>query len=297
MAFNGSGTFTIDTPGNPVQPDTIARASVHNDTLTEIAAGLSNVICRDGQSVVTQDIPFNSHRITGLAEGVSIHDAATIQSLIGNTGKFVLTVGGSGNAITLTTTSGLSLGNGSEFWFVATNTNTGAVTVNINGLGAKSLTKAGTISLSPSDIMTGMLIGIMYDGTRFQMLPPYYAQGTWTPTVGGSATYTTQSASWTKIGRLVYVHMLLIINTIGTGSANVISGLPFTAYSSVGNQHLGVLDFVSLATSVVWIAGRVNNGQNTVTLINLTAAGSSSTSSALMGDGTSIQLSGTYCTT
>ena len=161
MAFNGSGTFTIDTPGNPVQGDTIARASVHNDTMTEIAEGLSKAICTDGQSTITQDIPFNNHRITGLAEGVSIHDAATIQSIIGNTGKFVVTVGGTGNAITLTSTTGLSLGNGSEFWFVATNTNTGAVTVAVNGLAAKSLTKAGTIALSPSDIVAGALVGIL----------------------------------------------------------------------------------------------------------------------------------------
>ena len=296
MAFNGSGTFTIDTPGNPVQPDTIARASVHNDTLTEIAAGLSKAICTDGQSVITQDIPFNSKRITNLMSGNFISDAASIGNIVNNTGSYSGTVAGTPNDITLSTfpAVGNSLGAGCEFWFVPISTNTGAVTVDVNSLGAKSLTKAGSIALVAGDIRAGVLVGMLYDGTRYQLMQPPYSHGSWTPTLGGSATYTSQLGAWTRIGRLVHIHMNLAVTTIGTGSTSVIAGLPFTSYNSIGDQALAIGHFSSLAVNVVWLGARIDVNANTITMIDLTAAGASAISSALIGDGTQIKLSGTY---
>lgn len=294
MSFNGSGTFTIDTPGNPVQADTTIRASVHNDTLTEIAAGLSNCICVDGQSTITQNLPFNNKRITNLQAGVSLADAITTQNLIANYGSYVASVGGTGDAITLTTfPTGISVNAGTEFWFIAASNNTGAVTVNINGLGVKNLTKGGTIALSASDIVAGALVGIMYDGTRFQLLEPAYAEGTWTPTLGGSATYTAQTGRWRKVGSVVSIWAKLIINTIGTGSTTQISGLPFPSFN-VAEQGLTIGDFASLANNVVWLGARVENNASTITMRSLTAAGASTTSTGVFGNGTMIVLSGVY---
>jgi len=51
-----------------------------------------------------------------------------------------------------------------------TNSNTGASTININGLGAKSITKNGSSSLASGDISAGQTLLIGYDGTRFQLL-------------------------------------------------------------------------------------------------------------------------------
>ena len=56
-----------------------------------------------------------------------------------------------------------------------------------------------------------------------------YEEGTWTPTLGGTATYLAQTGSYTKVGRLVFVRGTLYINAIGTGTTNSLSGLPFTA--------------------------------------------------------------------
>jgi hypothetical protein len=39
------------------------------------ATGLSNTICRDGQSTITQDIPWNNRKITGLANATADADA------------------------------------------------------------------------------------------------------------------------------------------------------------------------------------------------------------------------------
>lgn len=58
------------------------------------------------------------------------------------------------------------------FWFKAAATNTDVVTVNVNSVGAKDITKNGTQSLSPGDLISGGIYGIVYDGTRFQLVNP-----------------------------------------------------------------------------------------------------------------------------
>lgn len=60
---------------------------------------------------------------------------------------------------------------GSTVAFVASGANTGAVTLNINGLGAKAITKQGSTALTPGDIKAGQIVMATYDGTRFQLIP------------------------------------------------------------------------------------------------------------------------------
>lgn len=54
-----------------------------------------------------------------------------------------------------------------------------------------------------------------------------YEEGTFTPTLGGTAVYDIQTGRYTKIGRLVYFFINLRPSSLGTGSTNTISGLPF----------------------------------------------------------------------
>lgn len=54
--------------------------------------------------------------------------------------------------------------------FIAAANNTGATTINIAGLGAKTIAKDGTDALESGDIVQGALTTINYDGTRFQLL-------------------------------------------------------------------------------------------------------------------------------
>lgn len=120
-----------------------------------------------------------------------------------------------------------------------------------------------------------------------------YEEGIWTPSIGGSATYTTAAGKYTKIGRVVYVHCQLVINVIGSGSVDTISGLPFTAVAGA-DSTVTVGDFASLATNVAFLAGRINAGAATITLRNTTAAAASATSSTLFGNGAGVTLSGFY---
>jgi hypothetical protein len=75
------------------------------------------------------------------------------------------------NTITATSTTYSSYFAGSTIAFVASGANTGAVTLNINGLGAKAITKQGSTALTQGDIKSGQIVMATYDGTRFQLIP------------------------------------------------------------------------------------------------------------------------------
>jgi len=62
-----------------------------------------------------------------------------------------------------------------------------------------------------------------------------YEQGTWTPSLNVSATYSSQVGIYVKIGRLVYVQWAMAFtNLSGTGYPYV-GGLPFNCYTSGSN--------------------------------------------------------------
>lgn len=171
MADNGSGTFTVDTSGTPVVSQTRISSTMFNGLLSELEAAISNRICKDGQTTITQNLPMNNQKLTGLLAGASATDSCNLQNLMGNTGIYVTTVGGTVDVITLTPSpAATSYSSGQEFLFIATGANTGATTVNVSGLGAKAITKNGATALSAADIASGAMVRIVYDGTRFQKI-------------------------------------------------------------------------------------------------------------------------------
>jgi hypothetical protein len=94
----------------------------------------------------------------------AINDVTTINSLI--------TVAGTNTLTGLATPLLAAYTAGAQFSFVAQNTNTGAVTLDIDTLGAKSVTKYGTTALVAGDLVAGSIALIEYDGTRFQLINP-----------------------------------------------------------------------------------------------------------------------------
>jgi hypothetical protein len=79
-----------------------------------------------------------------------------------------------------------------------------------------------------------------------------YEEGSWTPVVGGTATYIAQSGTYVKIGKFVYVDFLLRINTIGTGSSTIMTGLPFVAGSGNSPRSSGSIAYAAAIASNVY---------------------------------------------
>lgn len=56
--------------------------------------------------------------------------------------------------------------------FKANTLNTGGASLNVNGLGAKTIVKDGSLPLDTGDIKASQIVQVIYDGTNFQMLSP-----------------------------------------------------------------------------------------------------------------------------
>jgi hypothetical protein len=119
-----------------------------------------------------------------------------------------------------------------------------------------------------------------------------YEEGTWTPSIGGDATYLAQTGTYTKIGNVVYVSARLHINVKGTGSGTTFSGLPFAN----GTQAVGVSigKFASAANSFVSAYGEIAVSSSTGELFGMTVAGNANYVVGFFGDGTSVNFSATY---
>jgi hypothetical protein len=122
-----------------------------------------------------------------------------------------------------------------------------------------------------------------------------YEEGTWTPSVGGNATYTAQQGRYTKIGRSVKIEMQMTVNVLGTGSATTISGLPFTSNTSEPSGGGTVNYFGNLAINYIYVAGYIGPNSASITFTGTTAAAAGmNTTIAIIGNGTEIRLVGHY---
>lgn len=180
---------------------------------------------------------------------------------------------------------------------------TGTASININGtVGATTPTTGVFTTMSAT---TGAAVGGATAGTGGVAFPATavavanantlddYEEGTWTPSVGGNATYTTQLARYTKIGRVVTIFGRLTINVLGTGSANTISGLPFSAEAAVGSFPIYVGYWAGLAVTPVFVGGYTAGG-TTIVLQGITAAGANMGTLSALGNGADIMFACTY---
>lgn len=197
MSRNGTGTYSLPA-GNPVTTGTVISSTWANGTLTDIATALTQSIASTGVTTPTANLPMGTYRHTGVGNATVKAAYASVTDV--QNGSLV-TLGAVAGTDTITATAPFTLSAyaaGQGFQFVAAGSNTGAVTINIDGLGAKNITKAGTSALGVGDITINQVVEIVYDGTQFQMTnarPPagvvvamqaFTASGTYTPTSGMS---------------------------------------------------------------------------------------------------------------
>lgn len=118
-----------------------------------------------------------------------------------------------------------------------------------------------------------------------------YEEGTWTPSNGATA-YVTQTGTYTKVGRQVFLHMLLGVSTFGPGSSTSISGTPFGASGTAHALTVGYLE--TSATNVTSITAFLNASTSGIQLWSLTAAAATMATNAILQFGTNIYIGGSY---
>ena len=204
MSFNGSGTFLINTAGQPVVAGTVISSTAFNALTADLATGLSTAITKDGQTTVTANIPMSTYKFTGLGVGSAATDSANLSQVQSTVTKLLTSVSGTDTITAVGAPVVAAYAAGQMFYFVATGDNTGAVTLNIDALGAKAVTRDGSVALAAGDIKSGEVVVVVYDGTRFQVVSQLNSAGNATfanvsitsaLNVGGVATFAAGSAA------------------------------------------------------------------------------------------------------
>jgi hypothetical protein len=179
-------------------------------------------------------------------------------------------------------------------------TNTVTIAGTINGVTNYTLNKQyEQLTIEPTQIAwliigTGTLTpsfnSISFPATQVASSDPNtlddYEEGTWTPSLGGNATYNSRTGTYTKIGRLVTGQFRLDVLVLGTGSTSVISGLPFTV--GTDNIYTGNISYwASLAGTYVHVGFVIST--TVLTITGATAATATTTlPAAVLGNGATI---------
>jgi len=113
------------------------------------------------------------------------------------------------------------------------------------------------------------------------------------PAVGGTATYTVQQGQWSLKGKTLTFNGRLTINAIGTGSATVVSGLPFTSHATIYGFGYASF-FASIASTVTSLGLTVAPGGTSFTMRTLVAAATGTGTSSVFQNSADVMFGGSY---
>jgi hypothetical protein len=176
MSFNGSGTFLINSAGQPVVTNTIISSTAFNALTADLATGLSTCLTKDGQTTPTANIKLGGFKLINVGaptlsgDALSFGNPATVSNL---TATGTLNVSGA-STIAALSVSGLG-----------TYTNTQTFSGSTSALAAKLVNALEKVTISAT-AATGT---IAFDVTTQSVL--YYttnASANWTLNVRGNGT-------------------------------------------------------------------------------------------------------------
>jgi hypothetical protein len=169
MARNGAGTYTLPA-GNPVTTGTTISSSWANSTLNDIASGLTTSLAYDGQTAPVANLPMATYAHTGVGNATLRTMYASAGQVQDGTFQYLTSVSGTNTVTAIASISMSALAAGQAFRFIVAATNTSGVTLNINSIGAKAITKNGTTALTANDLVINSIVEVVYDGTQFQLV-------------------------------------------------------------------------------------------------------------------------------
>jgi hypothetical protein len=137
MSYNGSGTFNINTSGQPVVAGTVITATAFNLLTADLATGLTTAMTKDGQTTTTARIPF--------AQGIS---STLVTDATNTTSGSIITAGGVGIAKALYVGTNANVAGTLDV--TGTTTLTNPVINNIKMGYSTTATAAGTTTLTIS---------------------------------------------------------------------------------------------------------------------------------------------------
>lgn len=156
-------TFTVATGGRGYDGSTAQSFSLGDSVYLNVNKATIENIQEVILSTQTQ-IDTNLTALNALTTRVSALETGAYDYVVAT---------GSANAYVLATPAFNAYAAGNKIRFKANFTNSGSATVNVNGLGAKTLKKTdGATNLASGDIVNGQIVECSYNGTDFQLTSP-----------------------------------------------------------------------------------------------------------------------------
>lgn len=201
----GNPTITIASPA----VITLASHGLHaNDIVKFTTTGAlpTGIVAGTSYYVIASGLTTNAFEISATAGGAAInttgsqsgtHTLTKITPVSVGTNDYRINGNNYGVSASGTDAYAITLANaptayiqGQTFSFKADVGNTNAATLNVNGLGAKTIKKLATTDLSTGDILAGQVIVVEYDGTNFQIVSVIPGLAPTVQTFLASGTYT-----------------------------------------------------------------------------------------------------------
>tara|TARA_R110002126_G_scaffold259852_3_gene402836 strand:+ start:980 stop:1945 length:966 start_codon:yes stop_codon:yes gene_type:complete len=258
MSYNGSGTFVINSTGQPVVTGTVISSSTFNSLTADLGTGLSTAITKDGQTTTTAKIPFaqglsaavasnfaagtvgapsiylSTDTTTGLyriganndgfaISGVKLLDLGS--ALVGVTGALTVST-------TLNVTGVATLGNGAILGTPASGTVTnltGTASININGTVGATTPTTGAFTSGTFSTTLGVtgLLSVGAGGINLTSATgTSYVVSSFTATLTGCTTSPTATFYYTIIGDTVTVEMTSNLVGESNTTACTVTGFP-----------------------------------------------------------------------
>ena len=223
MARNGSGVYSLPA-GNPVVTGTVISSTWANTTLNDLGNAMTASLAYDGQTTPVANLPMGGYVHTNVGNAAARTSYPSAGQVQDSALTYLTSVSGTDTITALAPISMTAYAAGQAFRFIAAGANlTTGVTININGIGAKSITKSGTTALAIGDIVSGSVVEIVYDGTEFQLttLPAYVApfglstNNTWTGKQTFTGTTSLISSKFTNA-----IEAVTVSATSATGTIN-----------------------------------------------------------------------------
>ena len=180
MSWSGSGVFSrsngVFTGSTVWNQDAAALTNItaanHDTHDQDLADGINACLAKNGENAATGNLPMGGFRHSGVGNATARTMYASVASLQDG-GHLYAADSGAADAYVIAPSPSIgAYAAGQRLYFLAANTNTGASTINVNGLGAKSIVKNVASALEAGDIIANGIYEITYDGTNFQLENP-----------------------------------------------------------------------------------------------------------------------------
>ena len=310
ISYNGSGTFNINTSGQPVVTGTVISSTAFNALTSDLGTGLSTAITKDGQTTATARIPFaagiNSSLVTDAtstttgsiitAGGVGIAKAlyvGTTANIAGGVDKLTSATGVVSVAAATAPTSGqvlMATSGTVATWQTPATTNLaspGPIGNTTPSTGAFTTVTTTTSVAVGGSTLSGSGSGVQFPATQSASTDANtlddYEEGTWTPGISfgngttGITYATATNGFYTKIGRMVTVTGYLGLTNKGSSTGiSKITGLPFTSNGGTGGEQGDFASSIGYVLNVTYSGALTIYGGGGTTMFPLSIASGAS---------------------